>query len=78
MRNCESCGEEIPALRLKYVPDAERCLDCQLAWEKANPDERIVGTMVYEHKTGGHCVPMKRSLRKEMIRLDRRGYKKTK
>jgi phage/conjugal plasmid C-4 type zinc finger TraR family protein len=27
---CVDCGDEIPAARLAAVPDAERCVDCQV------------------------------------------------
>jgi RNA polymerase-binding transcription factor DksA len=30
---CVECGAEIPAERLKAVPEAVRCLDCQRAFE---------------------------------------------
>ncbi|KAF0232512.1 MAG: hypothetical protein FD177_2399 [Desulfovibrionaceae bacterium] len=30
---CVDCDELIPAARLKSVPDAVRCVECQAAWE---------------------------------------------
>ncbi|MFN3883257.1 MAG: TraR/DksA C4-type zinc finger protein [Rhodocyclaceae bacterium] len=29
-RDCADCGDAIPLLRLRAVPDAERCIDCQV------------------------------------------------
>ena len=29
VRYCVDCGEPIPAARLKAIPDAIRCVDCQ-------------------------------------------------
>lgn len=34
VRYCVDCGEPIPAARLKAVPDAIRCVDCQQLFEK--------------------------------------------
>lgn len=30
---CLDCGELIPAKRLKSIPDAARCVECQETWE---------------------------------------------
>ena len=32
-RCCCDCGAIIPAARLRAAPAAERCVDCQNAWE---------------------------------------------
>lgn len=33
---CESCGNRIPATRLKYQPAATRCVECQSHWDRIN------------------------------------------
>ena len=33
--SCESCGQPIGNERLAAVPDATRCLPCQVSWEAA-------------------------------------------
>lgn len=32
--NCEDCGEEIPRERLKFRPEATRCVSCQARWDR--------------------------------------------
>ncbi len=39
---CLECGEEIPELRLRALPFAIRCKDCEEALEVA--EERVKGT----------------------------------
>jgi RNA polymerase-binding transcription factor DksA len=34
-RRCAECGADIPARRLRAMPRATRCLDCQRATERA-------------------------------------------
>lgn len=34
VRYCVDCGEPIPAARLKAVPEAIRCVECQHIFEK--------------------------------------------
>ncbi len=36
---CSDCGAEVPAARLRAMPFADRCLDCQ---ELANGDRRVL------------------------------------
>lgn len=36
MRQCR-CGNEIPAARLRAVPNADRCISCQKEFERAHP-----------------------------------------
>lgn len=31
---CAECDEEIPAQRLRALPEAVLCIDCQSVWEK--------------------------------------------
>ncbi|MGD0278104.1 MAG: TraR/DksA family transcriptional regulator [Smithella sp.] len=38
-RNCEDCGESIPAKRLKANPAATRCVTCQTLAEKRGHDD---------------------------------------
>ena len=33
---CEDCGEEIPTERLKFRPEATRCVGCQGRWDRLN------------------------------------------
>ncbi len=33
---CEDCGEEIPTERLKFRPEATRCVACQGRWDRLN------------------------------------------
>jgi len=33
---CESCGNRIPATRLKFQPSATRCVECQSHWDRLN------------------------------------------
>ena len=33
---CEDCGEQIPAERLKFRPEATRCVACQSRWDRTN------------------------------------------
>ena len=33
---CEDCGEEIATERLKFRPEATRCVDCQGRWDRLN------------------------------------------
>lgn len=40
MRECEDCGEEIPALRLEVKPDARTCIDCQHQAERQGRFQR--------------------------------------
>ncbi|MGZ4202575.1 MAG: TraR/DksA C4-type zinc finger protein [Thermoleophilaceae bacterium] len=35
--NCTNCGGSIPAGRLKALPDAVRCVGCQLEFEAQRP-----------------------------------------
>jgi DnaK suppressor protein len=36
---CADCGAEIPAARLRAMPSADRCRECQ---ELANADRRVL------------------------------------
>ena len=49
-RFCKTCGEEIPAGRLKIVPDATQCVQCK---EKTGDDPGIVGYYVYDPEFHG-------------------------
>ncbi|HEX6548863.1 MAG TPA: TraR/DksA family transcriptional regulator [Candidatus Dormibacteraeota bacterium] len=33
---CEDCGAEIPTERLRFRPEATRCVDCQARWDRVN------------------------------------------
>jgi DnaK suppressor protein len=33
---CEDCGEPIPTERLRFRPEATRCVDCQSRWDRVN------------------------------------------
>ncbi len=33
---CEDCGTDIPTERLKFRPEATRCVDCQGRWDRLN------------------------------------------
>jgi hypothetical protein len=48
MRNCEECGEGIPAARLEFLPDTEYCVKCS-----DNHTFRYVARQIFPHKTGG-------------------------
>ncbi|HET9049763.1 MAG TPA: DksA/TraR family C4-type zinc finger protein [Chiayiivirga sp.] len=36
LRECEDCGETIPAARRKALPGVRRCLSCQAKFDEAN------------------------------------------
>ncbi|MDQ6899524.1 MAG: TraR/DksA C4-type zinc finger protein [Candidatus Dormibacteraeota bacterium] len=33
---CEDCGKQIPAERLRFRPEATRCVDCQARFDRTN------------------------------------------
>jgi DnaK suppressor protein len=33
---CEECGNRIPTERLRFRPEATRCVDCQSRWDRLN------------------------------------------
>ena len=33
---CEDCGQRIPTERLRFRPEATRCVDCQGRWDRLN------------------------------------------
>jgi RNA polymerase-binding transcription factor DksA len=33
---CEDCGATIPMERLRFRPEATRCVDCQARWDRVN------------------------------------------
>jgi DnaK suppressor protein len=33
---CEDCGQGIPTERLRFRPEATRCVDCQSRWDRLN------------------------------------------
>ena len=35
IRNCEDCGNPIPAARIKANPEAIRCIGCQTIFERS-------------------------------------------
>ena len=41
MKECLVCGEPVGAARLKAVPTARRCRDCQAGDEEKNPVRRV-------------------------------------
>ena len=43
---CEKCGTEIPAERLECLPNTKTCVECSTV-------KKVVGFMVFDHKTGG-------------------------
>jgi len=45
-RYCTSCGDDIPAARVKLVPDAVRCVKCESAKEERNRIARSRGGCV--------------------------------
>ena len=64
--NCFDCGDVIPEARLEAVPDTEYCVNCS-----DNHTERVVGRMIYNHKTAGEVIIAKG---KENIRRLNREY----
>jgi hypothetical protein len=46
---CEGCGHEIPADRLEVLPNTKTCVGCSKV-------QKVVGFMVFDHKTGGTPV----------------------
>ena len=48
---CFDCQMEIPQARLDALPDTEYCVHCA-----DNYTERVVGRMIYSHKTAGELV----------------------
>ncbi len=48
---CFDCQMEISEARLQAVPDTEYCVNCI-----DNHTERVVGRMIYSHKTAGELV----------------------
>lgn len=51
MQQCESCGQDISAARLEFVPDTQHCVDCI----DANSEPRLA-RMLFIHKTAGEVV----------------------
>ena len=49
--NCLDCDNEIPAARLEALPDVKYCVNCS-----DKHTERIVGRMIYNHKTAGEVI----------------------
>jgi hypothetical protein len=49
--NCSDCGNVIPEARIEAVPDTEYCVNCA-----DNHTERVVGRMIYNHKTAGEVI----------------------
>jgi hypothetical protein len=47
--NCSMCGERIHPDRLEILPDTHTCTDC-------SDEERMVGFMIYSHKTAGEVI----------------------
>jgi DnaK suppressor protein len=33
---CEDCSEQIPSERLRFKPEATRCVSCQARWDRVN------------------------------------------
>jgi len=48
---CFDCGNEIPEMRMKAMPDTEYCVKCT-----DKHTEPVVGRMIYGHKTAGEVV----------------------
>ena len=67
--NCLDCGNEIPELRMQAVPDTEYCVKCADKYT-----ERVVGRMIYSHKTAGELVLARG---KENIRRLNREYSRS-
>ena len=49
--NCFDCNNKIPEARLEALPDVEYCVNCA-----DKHTERVVGRMIYSHKTAGELV----------------------
>ena len=49
--NCFECDNEIPEARLEALPDVKYCVNCA-----DKHTERIVGRMIYNHKTAGEVI----------------------
>ena len=48
---CFDCGNEIPEMRMKAMPDTEYRVKCA-----DKHTEPVVGRMIYGHKTAGEVV----------------------
>jgi len=48
---CNDCGHKIPEARLEALPHVKYCVNCA-----DNHTERVVGRMIYSHKTAGELV----------------------
>ena len=73
MRYCKFCGQEIPAGRLKILPNTTSCVPCV---EKNGDVDTPVGIMIFSHKTAPEMVIVTKEQAEAMNRVDRRGYKK--
>ena len=49
--NCNDCENPIAPARLEALPDTNYCVKCA-----DNHTERVVGRMIYSHKTAGELV----------------------
>ena len=49
MRNCNSCGNPIPAIRLEIIPNTNTCASC-------STEQKRVGFMDWGHKTAPELV----------------------
>lgn len=67
--NCEDCGVQIPSLRMEACPDTRWCVGCV-----DQHTERLMGFMIYPHKTGGEVIMTSGS---ENFRKLEREYKRS-
>jgi hypothetical protein len=68
---CRDCGDCVDAERLEVFPDAEYCVRCS-----GRHTGRVVGFLVFGHKTGGELV-MINGNDKEKLRLAGRANRRS-
>ena len=47
-KKCKYCGEKIPAIRLKIIPNTDMCVKCA----EVHGPKPVIGYMVYDERTG--------------------------
>jgi len=73
-RNCKYCNQPIPEGRVEALPNIQTCLPCK---QEHEGEQRIMGHMVYNHKTGGEIQVVTPQQFDDLQRLNRRGYKRS-
>jgi hypothetical protein len=66
--SCNSCGGEIPPIRLEIFPDTQCCASCS-----TTPKNRVF--MMYSHKTAGEIVAVN-GADTEALRIAEREYRR--